>query len=316
GHMRQTINVGQTSYDPNTLNSGCPFQAKAVEGGFTSFNERIDARKIRARSKSFFDHFSQAKLFFNSQSAPEKDHIISALTFELGKLKVNEIRKRMIGLLTQVDIDLAAKVAAGLGMEVSKPEQPLNRSIPADGNPKNFQPVFVKQAVDKSAALSMENTPKNTIKSRKIAILATDGVDDASLNSMKNALLSAGAVTKIVASHLGSIKSKNGTEIKADESLLTTSSVLFDAVYIPGGKGSIDAFFNCPESMDFVKLAYKHFKPIAVNGEGIALFTAACSAKTPDGKDSKLSEEGVAINKTPKDFIKLIMQHRFWNRAL
>ncbi|MEP7146048.1 MAG: catalase, partial [bacterium] len=316
GHMRQTINVGKTSYDPNTLNSGCPFQAKAIDGGFTSFAERIDARKIRARSKSFFDHFSQAKLFFNSQSAPEKDHIISALTFELGKLKADVIRKRMIGLLTQVDMDLAKRVATGLGMDVTKPEQPINHSIPADGNPKNFQPVFVKQTIEKSAALSMENTVKNSIKTRKIAILATDGVDDASLNSMKNTLVSAGAVTKIVASHLGSIKSKNGTAIKADESLLTTSPVLFDAVYIPGGKESIDAFFKCPETMDFVKLAYKHFKPIAVNGEGVALFKAACTVKSPDGKDINLSEEGVAINKTPNDFVKLIMKHRFWDRAL
>ncbi|MEO8209449.1 MAG: catalase, partial [bacterium] len=103
GHMRQTINTDKSSYDPNTTGGGCPFQAKAVEGGFTSYAERIDAKKIRARSKSFFDHFSQAKLFFNSQSQTEKDHITSALTFELGKLKADEIRKRMLGLLSLVD---------------------------------------------------------------------------------------------------------------------------------------------------------------------------------------------------------------------
>jgi len=316
GHMRQTINVGQTSYEPNTLNSGCPFQAKAVEGGFTSFAERIDARKIRARSKSFFDHFSQAKLFFNSQSGPEQDHLISALTFELGKVKTEAIRKRMIGLLTQVEMDLAKKVADGLGIEVTNAEQPINHSIPADGDPKNFQPVFVKQAIDKSDALSMENTLKNSIKTRKIAILATDGVDYAAFSSMKNALNGAGAVTKTVASHLGFIKSKNGKEIKVDESLLTTSSVLFDAVYIPGGKESISTFFKCPEVMDFIKQAYKHFKPIAISGEGVELFTAACPTKKSDKSDENMSKEGVIINKTPKDFIKQIAQHRFWNRVL
>jgi len=317
GHMRQTINVGQTSYDPNTLNNGCPFQAKFAEGGFTSHVERIDARKIRARSKSFFDHFSQAKLFFNSQSAPEKEHLINALTFELGKLKTEAIRKRMIGLLTQVDMELAKRVAKGLGMQVTKPEQPINHSIPADGNPKNFQPIFVKQAIDKSAALSMENTQKNSIKTRKIAILATDGVDDAAFNTMKNALQSARAVTKTVASHLGFIKSKNGKEIKADESLLTTSSVLFDAIYIPGGKESVSTLFNYPEAMDFIKQAYKHYKPIAINGEGLELFIASCSIKKLDNKLEKdLSKEGITINKTPNDFIKQIARHRFWNRVV
>ena len=79
GFMRQTVNRGQTSYEPNTLRGGCPFQAGADMGGFTSFAERIDAKKIRARSASFFDHFSQATLFFNSQSEPEQGHIIRAL---------------------------------------------------------------------------------------------------------------------------------------------------------------------------------------------------------------------------------------------
>lgn len=77
GHMRQTINAGQSSYHPNTTGGGCPFQAKAAEGGFVSYHERIDAQKVRARSQSFFDHFSQATLFFNSQSMPEK--IISSM---------------------------------------------------------------------------------------------------------------------------------------------------------------------------------------------------------------------------------------------
>ncbi|MEO8666262.1 MAG: catalase [Ignavibacteria bacterium] len=317
GHMRQTINEGQTSYDPNTLNSGCPFQAKAVEGGFTSYAERIDARKIRARSKSFFDHFSQAKLFFNSQSEPEKDHLISALTFELGKLKTDAIKQRMVSLLSQVDINLAKKVADGLGIEVTKPVQPVNHSIPADGNPKNFQSVFVKQTIERSGALSMENTLKNSIKTRKIAILATDGVDDTSFNSMKTALEGAGATVNTVASHLGFIKSIKGKSIKVDESLLTTSSVLYDAVFIPGGKGSINDLFKCPETFDFIKQAYKHFKAIAINDEALKLFTAACSTKTPDDKSNKkISLEGISIDKTPAAFIKQISKHRFWNRTL
>ena len=317
GHMRQTINVGKTSYDPNTLNSGCPFQAKAVEGGFTSFTERIDAKKIRARSKSFFDHFSQAELFFNSQSDPEKKHLINALTFELGKVKTDTIRKRMVSLLTQVSSELAAKVAEGLGIEVTKPEQPMNHSIPADSNPKNFQPISVKQTQEISPTLSMENTLKNSVKTRKVAVLATDGVNDMDLNNMKSSLISAGAVPMFVADHLGMISTKNGKKIKADESFLTTSSVLFDAVYIPGGIKSVDALLKCPEAVEFVRQAYKHFKPLAVSGEGMDLFSTACQSDSSNiltDKDTALV--GVSIDKTPSEFIKLIAKHRFWKRII
>jgi catalase len=86
GFMRQTINKNdRTSYHPNSLGGGCPFQAKLAEGGFASYPERVDAHKIRGRSKSFFDHFSQASLFYNSQSDPEKKHLANALSFELAK---------------------------------------------------------------------------------------------------------------------------------------------------------------------------------------------------------------------------------------
>ena len=95
GHMRQMINKGKVSYQPNSLGGGSPLQAKAVEGGFTSYAERIDAKKVRARSKSFFDHFSQARLFYMSQSDAEKNHIVNALSFELGNCDTEAIRVRV-----------------------------------------------------------------------------------------------------------------------------------------------------------------------------------------------------------------------------
>lgn len=141
GHMQQMINRGQASYHPNTTGGGCPFQAKMADGGFASYAERIDANKIRGRSKSFFDHFSQAALFYNSQSEIEKNHLVNALRFELGKVGVVEIRERILGLLTQVDKTLAGRVAEGLGLKApARPQQPINHSIPADGDPKKYQP--------------------------------------------------------------------------------------------------------------------------------------------------------------------------------
>ncbi len=72
GYMKQTINRGNTSYQPNTIEGEYPVQAKVAEGGFTSYTERIEANKIRGRSRSFFDYFSQATLFYNNQSDVEK----------------------------------------------------------------------------------------------------------------------------------------------------------------------------------------------------------------------------------------------------
>ena len=317
GHMRQTINAGKSSYHPNTTGNGCPFQAKAAEGGFVSYNERIDARKVRARSKSFFDHFSQATLFYNSQSEFEKNHIIDALRFELGKLETEAIRVRVVGMLTQIDKTLAAKVAKGLGIEApSSPEQPMNLSIPADGNPDDFQPTAVKSSLKRSEALSMANTAKDSIKTRKIAILAADGVDELSLSAMKEALEGAGAKTKIVAPFLGFIAGAGGKSIKADESFFTTASVLFDAVYVPDGLHA-SALQGEPDAIHFINEAYKHCKAIAADGAGVKFLNAtAAGTKINIQSDTEKSNtaNGVVINGSPKDFINAIAQHRFWER--
>lgn len=317
GHMRQTISTDKTSYEPNTIGGGCPFQAKASEGGFTSFAERIDAKKIRARSQSFFDHFSQAKLFFNSQSQPEKEHLINALTFELGKLKSDAIRKRMVGLLLFVEKTLAQAVADGLGIPVEKPEEPLNHSIPADGKPHEYQPIFTKQKIQSSKALSMENTVKKS-DTRKIAVLAGDGVDDKSFNAIIASIKAAKAVPMVIASHLGNILSSSGKKIKADESFLTTSSVLFDAVYVPAGKQSIDALSKIPEVVEFLNQAYKHFKPIAVNKEAVELYRLSDGyLKFHKGLvNNLLSSEGILVDKSNKDFLLAVTEHRFWNRKV
>ncbi|MGH8065042.1 MAG: catalase, partial [Candidatus Entotheonellia bacterium] len=146
GYMRQTINRGRASYEPNSLGGGCPMQAKADMGGFVSYAEKLEGYKVRARSASFFDHFSQAALFWNSQSDPEKEHLVQAFCFELGKVEVPDIRKRMVGMLAHVDDTLANRVAQGLGLSVpTKLDKPLNMSVPADGDVKQFQPKPVKK---------------------------------------------------------------------------------------------------------------------------------------------------------------------------
>jgi catalase len=320
GFMRQQINKGRTSYNPNSLGDGCPFQAGAMKGGFTSHTEKIDAKKVRERSRSFFDHFSQAKLFFNSQSEPEKQHIIDAFSFELGKVETKEVRERMISILTKVDEGLATQVAYNLGLHILPPQAIINHSIPADGNSADFQPVTKESSIDRSSPLSMAYTVKDSIKTRKVAILAADGVNDESVMSMQDALLEQGAVVEIVAPRLGTIIGEKDTIVPVKHSFLTTSSVLFDAVYIPGGTNSAAYLAANPDAIHFLNEAYRHCKPIAADMDARQVINATYfSKKLPsDISEGKSIEEGVAINsdisQLIKQFVTIIALHRFWDR--
>ena len=313
GHMRQEIAMGRVSYHPNSLGGGCPFQAKIEEGGFTSFNERIDAHKVRERSESFSDHFSQATLFFKSQTPVEQGHIIKALRFELGKVETEAIRTRTLGLLSQIDATLAAKVAEGLGMKVPKtPEKPINHGVGADANSKHESKTETKLDIELSDALSMlkNKTISNTIATRQIAFLCNDGVSNASVINMKEALLKAGATVKIIASHLGTIATDEGSTLHVDQSYLIAASVLFDAVFIPSGKGIKEN----KDVAEFINDAFKHCKFIAADGEGATVLSGTNAAP-----NSEKADEGVLISneggiKFADSFVQAVGNHRFWAR--
>jgi len=321
GHMRQTINRGKASYNPNSLGNNDPVQVKEADGGFTSYGERIEARKVRARSKSFFDHFSQARLFFNSQSDPERNHLVDAFTFELGKVKTVAVRERMIGILEQVDKSLASEIAFGLRLHLpDKADVPTNQSIPADGNPKDYQSVQVEDSLAKSSALSMAETIKDTIKSRKIAILAADGVDAKSLNTVKKALESEGAIVEVIAPRLNYIIGDNDERVPVDQSFLCAASVFFDAVYVPGGTNSVATLEADADAVHFLNEAFKHCKAIAADDQAIQVLEATYfSKKLPaDYSVESVLKEGIIIGnnagKLAKQFISAIALHRFWER--
>lgn len=314
GFMRQEINKGGTHYHPNSTGGGCPFQAKMTEGGYVHHEEKIEAKKIRTRSKSFLDFFSQATLFYNSQTAVEKKHIIDAFSFELGKVKRVEIRERMVGLLTQVDMDLAGRVAKNLGVDFPRePEKPMNKGIPADAGPEEFEPVYVEQTIKSSKALSMLKNLVDFVASRKIAFLCADGVDGDSVKNMKEELMKKGATVKIVAPHSGMLKTSSGEEMKIDNSFITTGSIAFDAVYVPGGEKSISALKEEGDAVHFLDEAYMHCKPIGTEG-GLGLLEETRFWRKISSNE--LSEKGVIVDKVDNtmNFIKAVGKHRFWNR--
>jgi len=318
GIMRQEINKGRVSYHPNSLGGGCPYQASIAEGGFASFNdERIDAHKVRARSESFNDHFGQARLFFNSQTEVEKSHIVKALRFELGKVENTAIRVRMLGLLSQVDTQLAEKVAMGLGATVPPVlETPINHGVSPENENGNQEPQTVDSSVDSSDALSMLKNPTNspTIASRKVAIIVSDGVSEAAVQNLKTALLREDAKGLVVAPHLGSVLTDQDGALSADFSFLTASSVLFDAIYIPHGLG-LTVLAENDDVMEFINDAYKHCKVIGADGEATGVLSAApFASKLNNNDEGIILATEAATESFALDFIAAMAQHRFWER--
>lgn len=307
-HMRMTIDKGKAAYFPNTIGGGCPHLAKMAEGGFTSYEERVDAKKVRDRSESFSDHFSQPALLYRSLKDWEKNHLVNAYAFELGKCTIEPIKLRMLWLLNQIDKGLAQKVAGKLGLTVpSTIDKPINQNIGADADPKKHEPGKVKVYLEKSDALSQEHIKAATIATRQIAVLAADGFDMASYKTMKDYLEKNKAVVTLIAPHGGKLICNQQMEHPVGAALMTTESVLYDALYIPGGKESIKALKNEAKVFKFINESVKYCKAIAFEGEAVEIMEMSAA------KDFK-DDEAVLVNGKPEDFVKAISKHRNWAR--
>jgi catalase len=310
------INRGKTAYDPNSLNANDPRQAKVAEGGFASFYERIEASKIRARSQSFTDHFSQAAMFFHSQSEFEQKHIINALRFELGKVEAKPVRERMLYLLSQIDEYLAKDVAAGLGMPVPKKiKGELNANFGADADPKDVQPEKFTGKSPDSPPLSIIRSAKPGMKTAKVAVLLADGFDEAGVDAIKQAVTAAGGMAKVIAPHGGTVTGAGGTELPVDFSLPTVASVLFDAVYVAGGEQSVETIGVETRAIEFVEEAYKHCKAIAGTGAAVVFLKATrVSAGIADQDVAVCIGEDSGADAVASAFVEAISQHRNWDR--
>ena len=300
GMHRQEIPRGRVSYEPNSLGGGCPFQAGAMQG-FVSFPEPISDDKVRGKPEKFADHYTQATLFFNSQTPVEQAHIIAAFRFELSKVTVPAIRERMIASLLNVSKELATAVAAGLGMELP---QPMPRALV---NP-------LKPEVIVSPALSLMALPGDGgIRSRKIALLIADGVEGESIAALQAALLDAGAVPRLIGPHLGTFQTSNGDTIEADASLENEPGFLFDALVLPDGEEAVAELSSIGQTMEFVKDQYRHCKTLLVLGaSSVLLDQAGISLTLPSGEADPglLTAEAGEVDAIAAQFIAAIGEHR------
>jgi catalase len=219
-----------------------------------------------------------------------------------------EIRKAVVELFNNVDGDLAIEIAKGVG--VPAPEQKGGSQV-------------TKESPNVSQERT-EHTAKNTVKSRKIAILAANGFDRTDLSQVMQTLQAAGAHTHIISKYLGMLKSSSGEEIEVDKNYLTSASVMYDAIYVPGGKESIDTLKMQGDAIHFVNEAFRHCKPLGATGEGIELFKVS---NLPDIKfaghesaDKVVSDKGVVtamrsdVSSFNDSFIAAIAKHRHWDR--
>ena len=314
GIHRQTINKGRVAYEPNTLGNGTEFRVDGSAQGFHSYAEPMESPKIRRRSPSFDDHFSQATLFWNSQSSVEKDHIVAAFRFELSKVEVPEIRQRMVDNLAHVDLKLASRVAAPLGINPPDAKAAAGRL--------GFRDYRITNKVDEDASLRMVGRTGGSVMTRKIAILVSDGFDYPAVKRMQQDMANAGAICKILAPHLGTVSTVSGKQIPVDHTFTNMPSIMFDAVLIPGGWGSITQLCGLGDAVHFVLEAYKRCKTICAVNEGVQLLATLGFSQGKNPEEISVPTAGVLIADIRKvldgqvstDFVAAMSVHRHWDR--
>ncbi|WP_295643711.1 catalase [uncultured Methylibium sp.] len=304
GMHRQAIHRGRVSYEPNSLAGGCPFQAGAAHG-FVSVAARLNASesqvKVRAKPEKFADHYTQATLFYESQTPAEKAHIAAAFRFELSKVTVPAIRERMVASLRNASEELAAQVAAKLGIDPLP--QPMPRAIDTPARPE----------VSSSPALSLMARPGDgSIEARKVAVMVAPGAHARSLLAVRDALLQQGAVPRFVGPHVGPIPAADGQSIDAEASFENEPGFLFDAIVLPDGEKAAQALVGDANLMDSVRTVYRHCKPMLALGTGAQVLG---EAGIPQGDDPALVVvDAVQLDGGIERFVKAIGAPRRFER--
>ncbi len=283
GYHRQTINTSNISYHRNSLANGTPKTVPESESGYAHYQEKVSGNKIRARSDSFKDHFSQAAMFYNSMSEPEKKHIIDALKFEVGKVKSKNVRQQVVDMFGNVNTDMASQVADAVG--VSRPK----------GECSKYPKV--------SPALSQANTIKRP-DTLKVGCIICDGYNSEEFNAVLNTLYNAKTIPEIISSTLSPVKGSGGEEQMPKHTFTTTDPVLMDAIYVIGGSNPDDKAVT--EMKRYIHETYMHYKTILISKNTSMLLDTNMAAQPGvtilDGK--------MQIDK----FIDDISMHRHWDR--
>ena len=288
GHMTMRAQKGRVSYSPSSLEIDTPRQDPA--NGFTSFAATENGDKMRIRSESFADHFSQALMFFNSQTEPEQNHIIAAFIFELSKVETRAVRERMVGQLANVDPSIAQRVADGLGMP--GPIKPVPTTVAA------------RTDLKPSDALSIVRKMKPGLATKIVGCLVADGTDAAEVLALETALGKQNAHLKLVAPKVGGAVAADGSLLEADFQLAGGPSVLFDAVYVALSAEGAEKLSTEAAAVSWVHDAFAHLKVIGASAGSQALLDAA----------GVIPDAGVLIAGEPQAYLETVANGRIFDR--
>jgi len=289
--MQMGVPQGRVSYEPNSLATGSA--RENPEAGFTTYPTTRSGAKERVRSETFMDHYSQARLFYRSMTAPEQDHIVNAFAFELSKVETPAVRRRVLGHIRNVDADLLGRVEQAMGMEGE-----------ADSIPPALEPIDMAP----SPALSLLAKARPTLEGRKIGVFVSDGFDLAVLEQLRTAAEAAGAALEVIGPHIGDVKSSGKAAVSPKHAIAGAPSVLFDSVVLAIPEDGIEALKKQAPALNFIRDAFAHLKIIGCTASSMPLLHAA-GIEIDDGVIQLDASQGV------KDYIEAAKQGRLWPRA-
>jgi catalase len=289
GMARSTIDRGRVNYEPNSL---APETPRETPAGFATHRRVASGEKVRERSKTFADHYSQARMFWRSMTPPEQRHIVNAFSFELSKVETIAIRTRMLGHLTLIEPELHNRVAAAMGMQ---------------GVADAIRPAVPPRDLPPSPALSMLGKAPATLRGRTVGVLVGDGFDAEVVAQLTLAVEKEQAIVELVALKIGGARAANGAIVPAQHIVGGGPSVIFDAVAVVTGAAGVADLIAAPAAISWISDAFHHCKVIGAVSEAGPLFDAARVA----------AGEGVvdlAGGKAIPAFIAAAKQGRVWTR--
>jgi len=275
GHMQMHVPKGRVNYEPSSLPGGGPREDR--KRGFASFEAMEQGERRRVRSETFADHFSQARQFFFSQTTPEQNHIVAALTFELSKVETASVRLRMLQQLAHIDGSISERVASGLGYR--EPIVPTAPGVPA------------RTDLKASPALSILAKAKKTLEGRRIGCLISEEADVKLVKALGSAVKAAGGHLKLIAPKLGGVTGSDGQSLPADFQLAGGPSVLFDAVCLIISAEGAPKLASDAGAVSFVHDAFAHLKII---GHTPGAATLLAKAGVPEAEDGIVALQGDA----------------------
>ena len=299
GMHRQDIDTNPANYEPNSINDNWPRETPPgpKRGGFESYQERIDGNKIRERSPSFGEYYAHPRLFWNSQTPIEQQHIIGGFSFELSKVVRTYIRERVVDQLAHIDVQLAQSVADNLGITLTDEQ-------------RNLAPPKEVNGVKKDPSLSLYAVPGGSIKGRVVAILLNDKTRASDVLGIMQALKTQGVHAKLLYSRMGEVTADDGSVLPVAATFAGAPSLTADAVIVPGG--DLASLLTNGDAVYYLLEAYKHLKPIALSGDA-RQFKAQLKV-ADQGEDGIVEGDNVDDAFMTKLF-DLLAAHRVWSRS-